>query len=290
MDEVKNSYFEKKSTTCPCCGIDFFRENYFSGSNRFIAKDLSLDLRRQYQPTERYGYIYPLIYCVVVCPECFYADFPETFNFVNEEEKKDLLKHQFVALEKIKEMLLIESESVDFSQHRGLKEGIISYFLTISYINNKFHENSNDGLFKKGLSAIRCAWCLEDLMIIDPTNKEYWNSLRNYFYFLAYKVYDSLIEIISKSSSVFQKMQWLGPDLDFNFGMDGVFYLAGYLGYAHYEHIEDKEVFKKKMIDYSKCFSRIFGKGKASTDKTRPLLLHAEEMYKKVSVITRLFD
>lgn len=293
MEEVKNSYFEKKETVCPCCGFGFFREKYFSGSSRFIAKDLAPDLRRQYQPTKKYGYVYPLIYFIVVCPECFYADFPETFNIVNQEEKKIILKNQFLYLEKIKEILNIEN--IDFNEPRDLKMGIVSYFLTISYVNNRFHEKNQQGksdiLIKKAMSAIRSAWCLDDLMIADKENEDYWGSLKNYFYFLAYKVYDNIMEDMNQfNKSPSDKVQWFGPDLDFDFGVDGILYLSGYLGYTHYEYIEDKDLLKKKIIAYSKCFSHIFGKGKASMGKTRPLLLHAEEMYKKISEITKLFN
>ena len=68
-EKVKISFFAKNKTICPVCGAEFFRENLLSGGGRMNAGNLTPEMHRLYEPTHKYGKVYPLIYSVTVCPE-----------------------------------------------------------------------------------------------------------------------------------------------------------------------------------------------------------------------------
>ena len=53
----------------------FLREELLSGSGRLLAGELTDELRRTYIPSQKYGAVYPLIYSIGVCPQCFLALF-----------------------------------------------------------------------------------------------------------------------------------------------------------------------------------------------------------------------
>ena len=75
----KLTFFEKKQSVCPVCEAKFFREDLLSGGGRLIAGNLTRELRRQYDPSKKYGEVRPLLYPVTVCPVCYFAAFPQDF-------------------------------------------------------------------------------------------------------------------------------------------------------------------------------------------------------------------
>ena len=56
------SYVSKEKCICPVCKKSFDREVTLSGNGRMIAGNLSDDLHRTFEPSARFGRIYPLIY------------------------------------------------------------------------------------------------------------------------------------------------------------------------------------------------------------------------------------
>ena len=75
------SYWSKEKCNCPVCKKSFEREVMLSGNGRMIAGPLSEDLHRTFEPSARFGRIYPLIYEIGACPNCFaaflWSDFKE---------------------------------------------------------------------------------------------------------------------------------------------------------------------------------------------------------------------
>ena len=69
-----------------------------------------------------------------------------------------------------------------------------------------------------------------------------------------------------------------GPDMDKNYGWDGVVYLTGLLEYKYGQH-EDIQLRLKKLSESKTAIARIFGLGKSSKNKPGPLLEHARELY-----------
>ena len=78
------SYWSKDKCTCPVCKKPFDREIMRSGNGRMNAGNLSDELHRDYIPSARFGRVYPLIYDVGACPNCyaafFWTDFVEIKN------------------------------------------------------------------------------------------------------------------------------------------------------------------------------------------------------------------
>jgi uncharacterized protein (DUF2225 family) len=78
--ELKISFFSKKEYTCPSCKAVFHKEERLTGGGRLIAGPLTVELHRLYEPSTKYGEVFPLTYQAVVCPECWFAssesDFP----------------------------------------------------------------------------------------------------------------------------------------------------------------------------------------------------------------------
>ena len=62
------SYWSKEKVACPVCKKPFEREVMRSGNGRMIAGGLTEELHRIYEPSARFGRIYPLIYEIGCCP------------------------------------------------------------------------------------------------------------------------------------------------------------------------------------------------------------------------------
>ena len=73
------SFYAKEQIDCPVCRKFFRREEMLSGGGRMIAGNLTDELRRIFEPSVKYGQVYPLIYSVGACPHCqtalFWNDF-----------------------------------------------------------------------------------------------------------------------------------------------------------------------------------------------------------------------
>jgi uncharacterized protein (DUF2225 family) len=74
----------------------------------------------------------------------------------------------------------------------------------------------------------------------------------------------------------------MGPDMDKNYGWDGVIYLCGLLEYKYCQR-EDTQLRLKKLSESKTAIARIFGLGKSSKNKPGPLLEHARELYDNLS-------
>ncbi|MBP5752883.1 MAG: DUF2225 domain-containing protein, partial [Treponema sp.] len=72
-----------------------------------------------------------------------------------------------------------------------------------------------------------------------------------------------------------------GPDIDKNYGYDGVIYITGLLEYK-YGQKKDLELRLKRLDEHKKAIARIFGLGKSSKEKPGPLLELAKSLYDKL--------
>ncbi len=129
-ETAKISFYSKNKTVCPVCNTEFYRENLLSGGGRMNAGDLTKELHRLYEPTQKYGKIYPLIYPVTVCPNCYTAAFERDFTEISD---KTAVKLERIKEDRISSILKLFPD-LNFKPQRGLKEGIASYILAmISY-------------------------------------------------------------------------------------------------------------------------------------------------------------
>ena len=81
----------------------------------------------------------------------------------------------------------------------------------------------------------------------------------------------------------------LGPDLDKNYGFDGVLYLSSYLEY-HFGPRADEEKRKKALAKSKTTVARLFGMGKASKQKPSAILDKARDLYDIISEILQEED
>jgi uncharacterized protein (DUF2225 family) len=266
------TFFSKEAIHCPVCGASFHKEDLLSGSGRLIAGDLTDELRRLYEPSKKYGEIYPLVYYSVVCPVCLYAAFPKDFvEQGSESETIDRLREQ--RRRRIADVNLI-FKSLDFTSPRKLEEGAASYVLALMcYDHSKYIYAPT---IKQGISAVRAAWLLGDLHRQQP-NQNY-DYLAKLFYRKGRFFYHLAIEKEQTGGESMGSVAHLGPDVDKNYGYDGVLYLTGLL---EYKYGPQKDLIKRiQHLDRArKIISRVHGMGRASKAKPSIILDKAKDMH-----------
>ena len=267
------SYFSKEKIICPVCGAEFNREDIRTGRGRLIAGDLSDELRRFYEPSVKYGEVNPLLYPITVCPECYYSTFHADFNLVPEESipaLKNSKKNRFETVRKI-------FKDLDFNAPRKLNEGAASYYLSIISYDNFSHELSP--VIKQGLSSLRGAWLFMDLHGKYPD--ENYDYLAKLFYRKAGFFYTLSVEYDSDGVESLTEVPSLGPDLDKNYGYDGVLYISALLEYYYGPDSDDDK--RIKALERARTtVARIFGMGKASRGKPEALLSKAKELHSSI--------
>lgn len=264
------TFFSKKSVTCPVCDTEFFREDLLSGRGRLIAGPLTMELRRIYEPSKKYGAVYPLIYPMTVCPSCLYSAFPDDF-LRPPDSALAILSTQTEERKKYMDSLFPD---LSFTDTRRLEEGIASYLLALMCY--EYFDADFAPTFKMGLCALRAAWLTLDLQTV--TGDESWNLLARHLYRKARFLYLRAVELEQKAKEVFSRQKNLGPDLDKNYGYDGVLYLAGLLDYR-YGPRENKEQRIASLKKAKQIVARIFGMGRASKNKPQVLLDNARDVY-----------
>jgi uncharacterized protein (DUF2225 family) len=269
----KITFFSNSAINCPVCGKGFYREDLLTGGGRLIAGELSDELRRIYEPSVNFGEIYPLVYPINVCPECYYAAYPEDFSKI-EGKITHRLEELTQARKKSIEFIF---PSLDFTQTRTLKEGAASFFFALSCYDHfpKFYLPT----FKRGVSALRAAWLFNELHRKFPSeNYEYLSQL---FYRKADFYYRLTLEKDQRGEEALKPKMNYGPDLDKNYGYDGILYISGILEYK-YGPKKDPEKRIKSLENVRRLFSKLFGIGKASKQKPSTILDKAKDLYFKI--------
>lgn len=272
MDEFrpKISFFSKNDISCPVCGQKFKREELLSGGGRMNAGDLTDELHRQYLPTNKYGDVYPLIYQVTVCPECFYAAFSSDFSKVSEEMCSVLLIHKNERFDAARNLI----QSFDFAGYRRLEEGLLSYiFASMCY---DLRDSDVCPIFKQALCTLRGAWLSLDLHKKYPADN--YDYLANVFYRKARFFYSEVIIAEREHREDYEQVTHFGPDIDSNFGFDGVLLLAGLLEYK-YGPRGDAEQRVKALNTAKITVSRIVGMGKSSKSKPSVFVDNARDLH-----------
>ena len=273
---VKLSFFEKNNRECPLCKAKFYHEMLLTGGSRLIAGSLRDDLRRTYEKSSKFGVVYPLIYVVVVCPECLYAAFPEDFSLVDLSRKKEALGERYNRVKYLEEFFGL---NVDFKQNRNLFSGAASYFLALS--GYYWHDKKNFPTMKKALSALRLTWVLEDLARENPN--ENYESLIPFFQYKATLFYGSSIDAMQTGAEQHDKLKSFGPDLDNNFGYEGMLYMEAYLAYEASLFMPDTNVRIEVLNKAKRNIGRIFGSGKSSRAKPSLLLEKIKSLFDKIN-------
>lgn len=269
--KLKISYWSKTKCTCPCCRRDFEKEEMLTGGGRMNAGELTDELHRIYLPSEKYGPVYPLIYAVGACPRCHAAFFWKDFDIIKDNESIDALRLDENSRKQKVETIF---PHYDLSRDRTLLDGAAMYYLAL--LSYEKVDLSYAPTFKRAMISLRLAWLCNELNKAAPGfNFDYpaqvFYRKANFFYEQTLLNETGRIETIAGVSN-------FGPDIDKNYGYDGVIYLTGLLEYK-YGQKEDMQLRYKKLDSNKRAIARIFGLGKSSKEKPGPLLENARNLY-----------
>lgn len=268
------SFFSKKSTKCPVCGTEFNKEELLTGRGRLIAGDLTDELRRNYEPSPKFGDIFPLIYPVTVCPRCFYAAYSADFSEPPKGTVTQLEEHTDERVGSLESLF----PDLDFRDTRGLEAGIASYALAIECYD--YFPDESTPVIRQGISALRAAWLCGDLHRKFPG--ENYDYLSEIFYRKARFFYTLAVTYDQDGTQNLSLAGNLGPDLDKNYGYDGILYLSALLEFRYGRG--DKPEMRQKNLDFAKrTLAKIFGMGKASKKKPSAILDKAKDLYSEIA-------
>ncbi len=102
--------------------------------------------------------------------------------------------------------------------------------------------------------------------------------MQQVFYRKALFLYQQALEYETGRVESIAGISNFGPDIDKNYGYDGVVYLSGLLEYK-YGQRKDITLRLKKLDEYKRAIARVFGLGKSSKSKPGPLLEHSRNLY-----------
>jgi len=272
--DLKISFLSKKEYVCPLCDTIFRKEELLSGGGRLNAGDLTEELHRLYEPSAKYGEVYPLAYMAVVCPECLYAAMENDFSRLPasgiNKARDDLEK-------RITDTKLV-FPNVDFRENRSLMEGAASQYLLLrcyDYFSKEFSPT-----IKQGLASLRCAWLIDDLNKKYPGQHYDWLALL--FRKKAEYLYNEALAREQSGKETLSGIKGFGPDTDKNYSYEGMLYLCAYLRYK-YGRANNNEERKTSLEDARRTIAKLFGMGKASKDKPGAFLNHARTIYDAIN-------
>ena len=269
------SYFSKDKLKCPICHKDFEREIMRSGNGRMIAGSLTDELHRNFEPSAKYGRVYPLIYEIGVCPYCytalFWNDFKEKFT---SDDVDKLFEHSDERKEKCDNIF----PYFNLDKARTLYDGVAMYYLALMT-----YEDLNPSLLptmKQAILSLRLAWLTEELHRSCAGHN--FDLVSKFFYSKALFFYQQAVVNETKRVEESSTLGNMGPDMDKNYGWDGVIYLCGLLEFK-YGQKDDIQLRMKKLSESKTAIARIFGLGKSSKNKPGPLLEHARNLYDQLA-------
>ncbi len=271
----KISYWSKTKCRCPVCQRDFEKEEMLTGGGRMNAGDLTDELHRNYIPSEKYGAVYPLLYAVGACPRCHIAFLWKDFEDITDKNSIDALREDD---EKRKQMVSTIFPHYELTRERNLLDGAAMYYLAL--LSYEKVDLAYAPTFKRALMSLRLAWICKHLdETIPGYNYDYISRVfyqkANFFYEQAVLNETSRVETIAGVNN-------FGPDIDKNYGYDGMVYLCGLLEYK-YGQSADLPLRYKKLDENKRAIARIFGLGKSSKAKPGPLLENARNLYDKIT-------
>jgi uncharacterized protein (DUF2225 family) len=272
--ELKVSFLSKKEYTCPVCGAVFRKEELLSGGGRLIAGALTEELHRLYEPSAKYGEVFPLAYQATVCPECWFASMDADFSLLPPANKGRVQDDQ--------ERRMAETQlvfpGVDFEEPRGLMEGAASQYLALRCYD--FFNKDASPTIKQGIAALRTAWLLDDIDKKYPNQHYDW--LAVLFRKKAQFFYNEALDREQSGKETLSGLKIFGPDTDKNYSYEGMLYLCAYLRYKFGPAL-DADQRKASLEDARRTIAKLFGMGKSSKDKPGAFLDLARTVYDAIN-------
>jgi len=272
--ELKVSFFSKNEYVCPACETFFHKEELLSGGGRLIAGPLTEELHRLYEPSIKYGEVFPIVYYTLVCPSCWYASAEADFSQLP-SENIDMVNGD---MERRMEETRLVFPGIDFYEPRGLMEGAASQYLALRCYD--FFNKETSPTIKQGVASLRCAWLLDEL------NKKHegahYDWLATLFRKKAQYLYNEALAMEQSGKEPLSGLKNFGPDTDKNYSYEGVLYLCSYLRYK-YGPAQTPEQRKNSLEDARRTISKLFGMGKASKEKPGPFLELARQAFDNIN-------
>lgn len=269
------SYWAKDRIECPVCHKMFEMEVMHKGGGRMIAGNLTDELHRIFEPSKKFGRVYPLIYEVGCCPKCNAA-----FLWKDFKDIKDSASFDRIAADEDHRKSAVEAifPYYNTKDQRTLYDGAAMCYMALLCYEKV--DIAYAPTFKRALLCLRLAWLCRDIHRVCPDHN--YDYIADVFYRKALFFYQqTLINETGRIESI-ESVGNFGPDVDKNYGYDGVIYLCGLLEYKYGQH-EDEELRLKKLDEYKRSIARIFGLGKSSKNKPGPLLEVARSLYDKIT-------
>ncbi len=267
------TFYSKDQTECPICNAKFKREELMSGGGRMIAGSLTDELRRLYEPSVKYGEILPLVYTMTVCPKCHYASFPQDFCTLDKESLGRIYDNMQGRYDSVKNLF----SKLNFASSRTLNEGAASYYLAL--LCYEYVDPSYSPIIKQGVCALRAAWLFGELGKKYP--EENYTYISDILYRKALFFYRRAVELETSGKQMIANLKSFGPDLDKNYGYDGVLYLAALLELKYGSRV-DAEKRGELLVYHRRSLAKMFGLGRSSKTKPGPLLEHARNLYDRI--------
>jgi uncharacterized protein (DUF2225 family) len=219
-----------------------------------------------------------LLYPITVCPNCFYAAYPEDFTRAKDKTYDRIREYQNV---RGQYLIKIFGRVPDFLEKRDLQAGVASYILAISSY-PFFEKKKFSATIKMGISSLRTAWLFGDML--QTTKEAHFGELQMAFYKKAAEFYETALANQTNASEPLDYCPWLGPDTDVNYGYDGFLYVLAVLRYKMSIHMEDPYEKVKIFEGTKRILSKVFGIGRKARDKPEILLSMARDMYDKIGL------
>ncbi len=279
VKKLATTFYSKQKILCPVCRKDFEKEELMSGGGRLIAGALTDELRRTYEPSARYGTVYPLVYTMGACPVCHASFF---WNDFEQKMENDIISVILDSEDERKKSVEAIFPHYDFKRNKTLLDGAAAYYLALLCYEKMPGKWSPT--IKKAQIALRLAWMCTDLDKECPARS--FDFTAQVFYKKALFFYqESLVKEMAHEEDI-AGIGNFGPDIDKNYGYDGVIYLCGLLEYK-YGQQEDISLRLKKLEEYKRAIARVFGLGKSSKNKPGPLLEHSRNLYDTITALLR---
>jgi uncharacterized protein (DUF2225 family) len=272
--DIKISFLSKETYKCPVCNAEFHREELLSGSGRLIAGDLTDELHRLYEPSAKYGVIYPLAYQATVCPECWFASMDDDFAAFPPKAREKAHADR----DGRKEDALKIFPQVDFNKPRDLTNGAASLYLAARCY--EYYPGEFSPTLKQGIAILRAAWLLDAMNI--KYSGQHFDWLAVLFKKKAQFFYSEALRKEQDGTEPISTIKSFGPDTDKNYAYEGVLYLAGLLKLRYGPH-SDEGARRETLEDVKRTVAKMFGLGKTSRSKPGPLLEYARSLYNNIN-------
>jgi uncharacterized protein (DUF2225 family) len=273
--EKKISFRHKNFTRCPICSYEFMREELHSGGGRLIAGKLTDELRRLYDKNDKWGVIYPLAYFLDVCPRCLYTAYPKDFTEITPDEIEKIKSTTQARISSVRKFF----GNITFEDERNLVLGAASFLLAVDCYS--FRKKNVAPTFKNAISSIRAAWLFGDLAKQVPEKP--YGKISEFFYKKSYQYYIQLLELAQTGKESMEAAGNLGPDIDKNWGYEGILYMIAILTVKVGSQEPDINKRIEAFTVTKRYLSKLFGSGRASKSKPSMLIDMTKDLYDKMT-------